>query len=68
MKEVAEIQLPAPSAGQPDSELLILPDGRVLAHQLTPALATVLRELNPEDDTMKHRASLGTRHKAHLAS
>ncbi len=31
------------------SEVLILPDGRVLAHDLTPVFAGMLRGLNPDD-------------------
>jgi hypothetical protein len=38
------------------SEFLILPDGSVLAHNLTPALARVLAELNPRDPAMRRRA------------
>ncbi len=38
------------------AELLILPDGRILAHNLTPEVAAVLRELNPDDEQMKQRA------------
>jgi hypothetical protein len=30
------------------SELLILPDGQVLVHNLTPAFARLLAELNPD--------------------
>jgi hypothetical protein len=37
-------------------ELLILADGRILTHNLTPAMAAVLRELNPEDEPMQARA------------
>ena len=37
-------------------ELLILADGRVLMHNLTPAMAAVLRELNPDDESMQERA------------
>jgi adenylosuccinate lyase len=37
-------------------EILILTDGRVLAHNLTPAMAAVLRELNPDDEPMRRRA------------
>jgi hypothetical protein len=40
-------------------EILILPDGRILAHQLSPAMAGVLRELNPADETMNRRARRG---------
>jgi len=38
------------------AELLILPDGRILTHNLTPAMAKVLRELNPDDEQMNRRA------------
>ena len=31
-------------------------DGRIFAHNLTPALAAVLAELNPDDETMQARA------------
>jgi hypothetical protein len=37
-------------------EILILTDGRVLTHNLTPAVAAVLRELNPDDEPMRQRA------------
>jgi len=39
------------------SELLILPDGRVLVHNLTPAFAGLLRELNPDDEQISPRAA-----------
>ena len=38
------------------SEVLILPDGKILAHNITPAMARVLTELNPKDEAMSHRA------------
>lgn len=37
------------------SELLIMPDGKIYAHNLTPEMAAVLSELNPEDETIKQR-------------
>ena len=45
---------PPPAVGH--TELTILPDGTVYAHNLTPALARVLRLLNPADDSMRQRA------------
>ncbi|MBI2929706.1 MAG: hypothetical protein HYY24_28950 [Verrucomicrobia bacterium] len=39
------------------TELLIGPDGQVLAHNLTPAFAALLRELNPDDEQMLERSS-----------
>jgi hypothetical protein len=39
------------------TELLILPDGRVLVHNLTPAFAQILQSLNAEDELMRKRAA-----------
>ena len=39
------------------SEFLILPDGRILAHNLTPETARLLAELNPADEAMRCRAA-----------
>jgi hypothetical protein len=38
------------------SELLILPDGRILVHNLTPTFAALLRALNPDDGQIRPRA------------
>ena len=38
------------------SEILILPDGKILAHNITPIMAKVLSELDPDDDAMQRRA------------
>ena len=38
------------------SDLLIMADGTVLAHNLTVPLARILHELNPEDLSMRQRA------------
>ena len=38
------------------SELLILPDGRILVHNLTRTMAIVLQELNPNEDVIRPRA------------
>ena len=42
---------------QPESqcELLIMPDGKIFAHNLTPEMAAVLSELNPDDEAIKRR-------------
>ena len=42
------------------SEILILPDGNILAHNLTPAMARVLAVLNPADAAMSQRAKRKT--------
>ena len=51
---------PDPSGLDSMTELLILSDGRVLAHNLTPAMADVLRAVNPYDVSLRRRA--GRRH------
>jgi len=38
------------------TELLLLPDGRILAHNLTPAAAALLHHLDPGDRSMLLRA------------
>ena len=43
------------------SELLLLPDGRILVHNLTPAMAALLQQLDPEDRHMSERAILPRR-------
>lgn len=42
--------------GQSSGELLVLPDGRILAHNITPALARLLNEIAPGDEAMRQRA------------
>jgi hypothetical protein len=37
------------------SELLVMPDGQIYVHNLTPEMAAVLRELNPGDETIARR-------------
>jgi hypothetical protein len=52
-------KMPKPAAREmPVSEFLILADGRILAHNLTPVMADVLAELNPADTAMSRRAAL----------
>jgi hypothetical protein len=46
---------------QTTSELLLLPDGRILAQNITPTMAKLLSELNPEDKLMRQRARIGNR-------
>jgi hypothetical protein len=38
-------------------ELLLLADERILVHNLTPAFAAVLRELNPADEQIQPRVA-----------
>jgi hypothetical protein len=45
------------------TDLLILPDGRVLAHNLTPLFADLLKELNPQDGQIAPRVPPGARGK-----
>ena len=39
------------------TELLLLPDGQILVHNLTPAMAALLAEFNPADEPMRERAN-----------
>jgi hypothetical protein len=39
------------------SEILVLHDGKILAHNITPAMARLLSELNPRDRAMRRRAN-----------
>ena len=50
---------PQPLAGRIalSTELLVLPDGRLLVHNLTPGFAALLNGLNPADEGIKLRAS-----------
>jgi hypothetical protein len=43
------------------SELLILPDGRILVQNLTAPMACLLHKLNPKDKTIGPRAKIGSR-------
>lgn len=38
-----------------EGELLVLPDGKILAHNITPEMAAVLSELDPNNQLMKQR-------------
>lgn len=49
------------------SELLILPDGRILVHNLTQPMALVLHELNPGDDSINPRAETKLELPAHAS-
>jgi hypothetical protein len=41
-------------------DILILPDGRILSHNLSPRMAALLRELAPSDAAMRQPASHDT--------
>jgi len=59
MKRPAESLLPRTRRVEKGdvSELLLLPDGQILVHNLTPAMAAVLAEINPADAAMRERAT-----------
>jgi hypothetical protein len=48
---------PPPNKPAATTELLLLPDGQVLAHNITPTMAALLAELNPADEPMRLRAT-----------
>ena len=39
------------------TELLLLPNGQILAHNITPTMAALLADLNPFDEPMRQRAA-----------
>lgn len=41
-----------------EGKLLILPDGRIMAHTITPALAEVLKTVSLDESLMRYRAHL----------
>lgn len=47
----------ARDGGRASAEILILPDGRLLVHNLTPAIAAMLAKLAPQDAEMRRRAT-----------
>ena len=64
----APFPTPALSPGErektePDAavDLLILSDGTILVHNLTPALAAILNEMNPRDENIQPRALASSR-------
>ena len=44
-----ELPFPEPTRTEAVTEVLLLPDGRVFAHNLTPTFTALLAELNPAD-------------------
>lgn len=58
-------QPPSPPPSCSDTEtvtrLLLLPDGRVLAHNLTPWMAEILRRLAPGDLILEQRQAASRR-------
>jgi hypothetical protein len=44
------------------NEMLVLPDGRVLVHNLTPAMARLLHTLNPDDPQIAPRSAVESEH------
>jgi hypothetical protein len=44
-----------------NTELLILPDGRILVQNLTQPMAEILRQLNPRDQVIAPRAVKDTK-------
>ena len=61
-RKQAKKGLGKPRASSPAAtDILILSDGTVLAHNLTPGMAKVLHQLNPKDETIRARAGRQTK-------
>jgi hypothetical protein len=39
------------------TEILVLPDGKILAHNITPATAAILSLIDPQNESLKQRAA-----------
>jgi hypothetical protein len=44
------------------TEILILPEGKVLVHNLTPVMAAILKQLNPCADEIRDRVAVARGH------
>jgi hypothetical protein len=55
MKHRTTNKIAKSSATKVVSEILILADGKILAHNITPEMARVLTDLNPKDEAMSRR-------------
>jgi hypothetical protein len=44
------------------TEILILPEGKVLVHNLTPMMAAILKQLNPCADEIRDRVAIACGH------
>jgi hypothetical protein len=51
-----------------ESELLVLSDGKILAHNITPQMAAILCEMEPENVLMKQRAAQTKQNPLHETS
>jgi hypothetical protein len=56
MKKLAIKMRLSALAGSSTAEILVLPDGRIFAHNISPDLAVVLAALDPKDEAMRRRA------------
>jgi hypothetical protein len=55
MKHHPTKQLEKSAVAKSTSEILILANGKILAHNISSGLASVLAELNPADEAMNQR-------------
>ena len=53
--ESCPAMIPERKKSELQSEVLITPDGKIYAHNLTPEMARVLGELNPADKNIQQR-------------
>ncbi len=60
MNKRCQPQSPTRLDGELSSELLILPDGKILVHNLTQPMAALLRELSPDDGQIVTRVRQST--------
>ena len=68
MKKYRSKKGSASSGKDQESELLILPDGRILVHNLTQPFADLLHELNPGDEQITSRITHHASHNHELSN
>lgn len=58
MKQTKSNHDVAVEEGQRSCEIMVLRDGRILAHNITPALAALLAAIDPADPAIRSRATM----------
>lgn len=61
MKQTKSNHGVAVEEGQSSCELMVLPDGRIFAHNITPAMAALLAAIDPADPAIRSRTAMMTK-------
>jgi hypothetical protein len=58
IRTAKKLRLNPPRKRNAVSEILIRADGRIFAHNITPAMARILSDLDPSNEAMSRRAAM----------